>query len=342
MQHPLHIWSALGNPARVLAPGVITSSRTISKPQVSFMSHCATMTGLVPEITMPRLLSILGLIMLCTIGCARNNDGTWKAPLVYRIDVQQGNVVDQQMINKLKPGMDKKQVKFIMGTPLLIDPFHTDRWDYLYSFEPGGGEREQRRVTLFFNGEHLARVEGDIKVTDRPLADEEPQKDRSVAVPLEDNKPGFFKRMFSRNKSAQEDAGGSLNATEATDTEASTTAIPEPVPAGTEATGTKTSTDSTPEPAPVGTTPETATTAPLDQETGDAATKTAIAPESTASTKTHETDVEKSTAGDTQEKNLLRRFWDRMTKSGNESDTNEESEQDKRDAEVLQGAGGDL
>lgn len=268
---------------------------------------------------MPRLLSILAIIMLCAFGCARNNDGTWKAPLVYRIDVQQGNVVDQQMINKLKPGMDKKQVKFIMGTPLIIDPFHNNRWDYLYSFEPGKGEREQRRITLYFNGEQLARIEGDIKVTDRVLTEEEPQKERSVAVPLEDDKPGFFKRMFSRNKkSVKEEEGGSV-------TEHETTAT------GTAATESGTTDDKT----------GTATTETQEQTADEPGKKTDTTPDTTPGTK--ETSTAQSTAGDTKEKNLLRRFWDRMTKGGkSDVEQGEESEQDRRDAEVLKGAGGDI
>src|SRR3972149_8489172 len=165
---------------------------------------------------MPRILSILVLFMLLPMGCARNTDGTLKAPLVYRVDIQQGNVVDQAMINKLKPGMDKKQVKYIMGTPLITDTFHGDRWDYLYSFEPGRGEREQRRITLFFKDDKLARLEGDITVTDKPRVDEDSLKERSVVVPLEEDKPGFFKRMFSRNKNQKNAGEGEDGSTSAT------------------------------------------------------------------------------------------------------------------------------
>jgi outer membrane protein assembly factor BamE len=265
--------------------------------------------------------------MLLAMGCARNTDGTWKAPLVYRVDIQQGNVVDQDMINKLKPGMDKKQVKFIMGTPLITDTFHSDRWDYLYSFEPGKGNREQRRVTLFFNGDKLARVEGDIQITDKPRVDEETKKERSVAVPLENDKPGFFKRMFSRDKknAAEAKNDDSASATEAPAAETATTAE----------TGAGT-TDTRAEPA---------TTEIRDQVTDEPVKKPDTPPETTATTSTKDTPAEKSTestAGNTQEKNLLRRFWDRMTKSSIESDVDEESEQSRRDAEVLKSTGDDI
>ena len=61
-------------------------------------------------------------------------------PGVYKIDIQQGNVVTQDMIDQLRPGMTRRQVRFIMGNPLLVDTFHANRWDYLYSLQPGGGE----------------------------------------------------------------------------------------------------------------------------------------------------------------------------------------------------------
>ena len=270
---------------------------------------------------MPRLFSILVFIMLLAMGCARYTDGTWKAPLVYRVDIQQGNVVDQAMINKLRPGMDKKQVKYIMGTPLITDTFHNDRWDYLYSFEPGRGEREQRRITLFFKEDKLDRVDGNIQITDKPRVEDEEQKERSVAVPLEEDKPGIFKRMFSRNKKdAVEEVDDSATATEPAAAETAT---------GTEAGVTDTRT-------------EAATTETLEQIPDDSAKKTDAAPETAATASAKDATGEQSTAGDTQEKNLLRRFWDRMTKGGDEGDVEEETEQDRRDAEVLEGAGGEL
>ena len=83
-------------------------------------------------------------------------------PGVYKIDIQQGNVVTQDMIDQLRPGMTRRQVRFIIGNPLLTDTFHLDRWDYLYSLQPGGGERQQERVSLIFNGnDQLVSLAGD-------------------------------------------------------------------------------------------------------------------------------------------------------------------------------------
>lgn len=79
----------------------------------------------------------------------------------YRIDVRQGNMVTQEMVAQLKPAMTKDQVRFILGTPLVSDIFHADRWDYVYRFQPGRGDIQQRRLAVFFEDGKLARVAGD-------------------------------------------------------------------------------------------------------------------------------------------------------------------------------------
>jgi outer membrane protein assembly factor BamE len=80
----------------------------------------------------------------------------------YKTDIYQGNVVDQKMIAQLRPGMSKAQVRFIMGTPLVKDAFHSDRWDYVYRLQKGGGKIEQRRVTAVFENDTLTKLEGDV------------------------------------------------------------------------------------------------------------------------------------------------------------------------------------
>ena len=84
-------------------------------------------------------------------------------PLVYKIDVQQGNVITQDMLAQLRPGMDKAKVLFIMGTPLVMDAFHQDRWDYIYTFQKGGGQREQQRATLYFKQDSQRATPGDYR-----------------------------------------------------------------------------------------------------------------------------------------------------------------------------------
>ena len=79
----------------------------------------------------------------------------------YKPEIQQGNYVSQEIIAQVKPGMTREQVRFLMGTPLLTDIFHADRWDYVYWREAENGKRETRRVALFFTENKLERIEGD-------------------------------------------------------------------------------------------------------------------------------------------------------------------------------------
>jgi outer membrane protein assembly factor BamE len=118
---------------------------------------------------------------------------TDKIPGVYRIDIQQGNNVDQEMINKLQPGMTKNQVAYVMGTPLLVDTFHPNRWDYIYSYQPGGEEREQRRITLYFDDEEkLTHIEGNTRTVARADLPQAERQEKNVVVPLSEQKTGLF------------------------------------------------------------------------------------------------------------------------------------------------------
>jgi outer membrane protein assembly factor BamE len=80
----------------------------------------------------------------------------------YRIEIQQGNYISQEMVVQLKPGMTKEQVRFILGTPMVTDIFHSDRWDYVYWRETPAGARERRNLTVQFEQGQLARVDGDV------------------------------------------------------------------------------------------------------------------------------------------------------------------------------------
>ena len=80
---------------------------------------------------------------------------------IHQIDIQQGNVVTPELAAQLKPGMDKKQVIFILGKPLISDIFHQERWDYLYLLEPHKGVNERYHISLFFEDDKLVRIEND-------------------------------------------------------------------------------------------------------------------------------------------------------------------------------------
>ena len=80
----------------------------------------------------------------------------------YRMDIQQGNYISQEMVSQLKIGMTKEQVRYVLGTPLVADIFHADRWDYVYYRDPRRGAREGRKIAVVFENGKLARVLGDV------------------------------------------------------------------------------------------------------------------------------------------------------------------------------------
>ena len=95
---------------------------------------------------------------------------SFKIPRVHKVTVQQGNVITQEMIDRLKPGMTKEQVAFVMGEPVVRNAFNQDRWDYIYSVEVRGRFAESRRVTLHFEDGLLASFSGDYAPSDVPGA----------------------------------------------------------------------------------------------------------------------------------------------------------------------------
>jgi len=100
---------------------------------------------------MYRLILLAGLTVFSS-GCRS----------VYTVEVQQGNVITQEMVNKLKPGMSRSQVRFVLGTPLVTDAFHPDRWDYYYYLRPSNQSTgEARRFTVIFKNDVLESVHGD-------------------------------------------------------------------------------------------------------------------------------------------------------------------------------------
>lgn len=143
-------------------------------------------------------LTLVGLLALA--GCS--------FPGVYKVDIQQGNVVTQDMIDQLRPGMTRSQVRFILGNPLITDTFHPNRWDYLYSIQPGGSQRRQERVSLVFNAnDQLAGLAGDFQPgvsrdeailgADRPAAIEAPADSAQQAA-----EPGSVLEQIQRDVDA--------------------------------------------------------------------------------------------------------------------------------------------
>ena len=126
---------------------------------------------------------IFSLLIIAVSGACTRSDSDYKLPGVYRIDVQQGNVFSQDMLDRLKPGMEKHQVKFIMGTPTISDPFHPDRWEYIYTYTHGAARRVQQHLTIYFEDEKLAYLDGDVKTAIRKPPEEVRNRSKIVDVP---------------------------------------------------------------------------------------------------------------------------------------------------------------
>lgn len=124
----------------------------------------------------------LALLVACCTACSRL-PSVGDLPLVYRLDIQQGNVITQEMLAQLRPGMNQRQAQFVMGTPLVRGTFDSDRWDYLYRFDEKGEDTQHRLVTLVFNEGVLQRVEGDVLPAQQPLEVDPRDKDKTVEVP---------------------------------------------------------------------------------------------------------------------------------------------------------------
>ena len=129
------------------------------------------------------LIYLISFANLLTVGCSTVGDITSAVPrslgntrLMYKPDIQQGNVLQQRDIDRLQPGMSKNQVQFIMGTPILVDLFHLERWDYLYLLHRQGKAPQQERVTLFFDDNRLVRIDRDLNphpITEEFIEEEE-------------------------------------------------------------------------------------------------------------------------------------------------------------------------
>tara|TARA_R110001599_G_scaffold145321_1_gene327706 strand:+ start:177241 stop:177615 length:375 start_codon:yes stop_codon:yes gene_type:complete len=98
-------------------------------------------------------------------------------PGVYKIDVEQGNIVTPEMVGQLKPGMSRRQVRFILGTPLLEDPFNQSRWDYPYVKRNGQKVLSESKLMVYFDGDSLMKYDSDIEEENLPaeLDSEQPE-----------------------------------------------------------------------------------------------------------------------------------------------------------------------
>jgi outer membrane protein assembly factor BamE len=103
----------------------------------------------------------------------------------FRIDIRQGNLVTQEMAAQLKAGMTRDQVRFVLGTPMLSDVFHPDRWDYLYYHRPGNNpeDTQQRRLIVYFENDRLISLGGDVVAAEAGELDQ-PEAPRTRTIDL--------------------------------------------------------------------------------------------------------------------------------------------------------------
>ena len=116
------------------------------------------------------------IVIACLAACS------W-LPRVHRVTVQQGNVLSQEMIDKLKPGMTRRQVAFVMGEPVLKNTFNPDRWDYIYSIRVPNVGTQETHMSLFFENDVLVTIAGDLApggATQTPTA-ETPEEQADAA-----------------------------------------------------------------------------------------------------------------------------------------------------------------
>jgi outer membrane protein assembly factor BamE len=119
-----------------------------------------------------------------------------QVPFFYRPDIQQGNIVTQEMVNKLETGMTPKQVRFLLGTPLLVDVFHNNEWHYLYTLDPASGEFEKQKLTIVFDRQgRLQEIRGDLQP--QVTKEQVPQaREKVIDVPQDRTEEGWLDKTW--------------------------------------------------------------------------------------------------------------------------------------------------
>lgn len=156
-------------------------------------------------------LAAAGIACAFIGGCAWISEYDPATRWIYRIDVQQGVVVTQEMAAQLRPGLTRDQVRFVLGNPPLTDLYNPNRWDYVYRFQAGRGGVEERRFTVYFDKDLMVRAEGDPLPTEaafvasriklnidqnrRASGSSETGTSSESSVPDDDNSPTYWERI---------------------------------------------------------------------------------------------------------------------------------------------------
>jgi outer membrane protein assembly factor BamE len=135
--------------------------------------------------SMRKLLILVSSIATLFLAACSSDPIVNRLPFVYRINIQQGNVITQEMVDQLRVGMNKRQVQFVLGSPLLTDPFHAQRWDYVYLFEPGSDRKlkpSEQHLTLIFEDDKVVSISGTMQPNPKPDS-LPPNRQMTVVVP---------------------------------------------------------------------------------------------------------------------------------------------------------------
>jgi len=120
-----------------------------------------------------------------------------KLSFVHKMTIQQGNIVTEEMVDRLELGLTKSQVRFLLGTPMLVDLFHTNRWDYTYSLRRGHKKPVVTRLTLLFEEDLLVDIQGDLR-PDLGRASQRQPSDLLVSVPDWQDNRGFLGKTLAK------------------------------------------------------------------------------------------------------------------------------------------------
>jgi outer membrane protein assembly factor BamE len=150
------------------------------------------------------LMMFLGLILSGLSGCwgqrkpaSEKGSMLSNLPFVYKMTVQQGNLITEEIVDRLELGMSRTQVRYLLGPPLLTDMFHSDRWDYPYTIRRGHRPPEERKLTLYFDGDALVRIQGEPQPDPNRLTNAEQTREMLVEVPDWQDNRGLLNKTLN-------------------------------------------------------------------------------------------------------------------------------------------------
>jgi outer membrane protein assembly factor BamE len=147
-------------------------------------------------------LALAGAALAACGSIDRASQGLAGLVTPYRVEIVQGNFVSKEQVDALKPGMSRLQVRDILGTPLVTDAFHADRWDYVFTIRRQGIEPQERRLAVFFKGETFERAEGDTMPTEAEFVATLDNKRKGAAVPPLEASEDKLRQFSAENKAA--------------------------------------------------------------------------------------------------------------------------------------------